>query len=404
MAFRLLRQHLAGDRSPEGALRDAGAAESSSREGSALRGASAAESRSREGFALPDVGASAEGVVDVVRDTAGIQAQVMSSAETAIWTRRRSTTRGEIHAALWEQRALVKTSAMRLTLHLIPAPDLPIYIAAMRPSSMATLQRWHTRVGAKPHHVRAMIDSVVEALADGPRTQQQLIARAKKNAAKGVRAWLDHAWSAVRPAVIEGAIVYGPPRGAAATFVRADAWLGRQPAVGVSEARAELLRRFLSAFGPATAHDFSKWSGIKTSDAKQVLEGLRAELAQVSVDGAPGWTRRADLKALTCSELDGSAVRLLGAFDSFLLAHATKAHLVAPRFYKRVYRPQGWISPVVLRGGTIIGVWSPKSVGKATMLTVELFARARPALRRAIEREAEQMGAFLGATCSARFR
>ena len=149
--------------------------------------------------------------------------------------------------------------------------------------------------------------------------------------------------------------------------------------------RRSLLR--ITAFGPATAHDFSKWSGFRTSDARQVLDGLRAELAQVSVDGAPGWIRRADLKALTCSELDGSAVRLLGAFDSFLLAHATKAHLVAPRFYKRVYRPQGWISPVVLRGGTIIGVWSPKSVGKATMLTVELFARARPALRRAIERQ-----------------
>ena len=43
---------------------------------------------------------------------------------------------------------------------------------------------------------------------------------------QGVRAWLDHAWSAVRPAVIEGAIVYGPPRGAEATFVRADTWIG----------------------------------------------------------------------------------------------------------------------------------------------------------------------------------
>jgi len=338
-----------------------------------------------------------------VRDTAGIQAQVMSSAELAIWTRRRATTRAEIQAALWERRELVKTSAMRLTLHLVAARDLPVYIAAMRPSSIATLQRWNARIGAKPDQVRAMIDSVVEALADGPRTQQELIARAKEHAGKGVRAWLDHAWSAVRPAVIEGAIVYGPPRGAEATFVRADTWLGSQPTIALPEARAELLRRFLSAFGPATAHDFSKWSGIKTSEAKHLLEGLRAELVQVSVDGAPGWIRQADLKALMRSELDGSAVRLLGAFDSFLLAHATKAHLVDARFYKRVYRPQGWISPVVLRGGTIIGVWFPTSVGKKTMMTVELFGRATPAMRRAIEREAEQMSAFLGATCSARF-
>jgi hypothetical protein len=51
-------------------------------------------------------------------------------------------------------------------------------------------------------------------------------------------------------------------------------------------------------------------------------------------------------------------VRLLPAFDAFLLAHATKDHIVDPRFYKRVYRNQGWISPVVLVGGRIAAVWS----------------------------------------------
>jgi hypothetical protein len=108
--------------------------------------------------------------------------------------------------------------------------------------------------------------------------------------------------------------------------------------------------------------------------------------------------------ALTSSELDPDALTLLGAFDSFLLAHATKEHLVDVRFYQRVYRPQGWISPVVLRGGTIIGVWFPETTGKTTILGVELFGRATPAIRRAIEREAEQMSTFLGRACTARFR
>ena len=139
-------------------------------------------------------------IVDVVRDTGGIQAQVQSAAELAIWTRRRETTRDDIRRALWDTREIVKTSAMRLTLHLIPARDLAIYIAAVKPMATGTLQRWHARIGAKAHHVQAMVETVVESLDDGPRTQQELIARAKKKAGKGVRAWLDHAWSAVRPA------------------------------------------------------------------------------------------------------------------------------------------------------------------------------------------------------------
>jgi hypothetical protein len=346
---------------------------------------------------------SARSVVEICRATGGIQAQVQSAAELSIWTRRRETTRDDIRRALWDRREIVKTSAMRLTLHLIPARDLAIYIAALKPMAMGTLQRWQARIGATPSHVRAMVETVVDSIGDEPQTQQQLIARAKKKAGKAVRSWLDHAWSAVRPAVIEGRLVYGPPRGAEATFVRVDRWLGRQPALGVEEARAELLRRFLAAFGPATPHDFAKWSGIRTSEAKRLVESAD-DLARVSVDGAPGWILRKDVATLTRSELNSDAVRLLGAFDSFLLAHATKEHLVDARFYKRVYRPQGWISPVVLRGGTVIGVWFPESTGKKTTLGVELFGRATPSVRRAIEREAEQMSTFLGTACSPRFR
>jgi winged helix DNA-binding protein len=342
-------------------------------------------------------------LVDVVRDTGGIQAQVMSAAAMALWTRRRSTTREEIRAGLFDRRDIVKTSAMRLTLHLIPASDLATVIAALKPMSMASLQRWHARVGAKPDQVKALVDSVMEGLRDGPQTQQALIARARKRAGKAMRVWLDHSWGALRPAIVDGLIVYGPPRGPETTFVRVDQWLGAQPEIDVADARAELLRRFLSAFGPATAHDFAKWSGIKTSDARIVMDALGDEIVEVSVDGAAGWIRRADLGALGRGVLDGEALRLLGPFDSFLLAHATKEHLVEPKHYKRVYRPQGWISPVVLRGASIIGVWFPTTSGKTTTLRVELFGRMTPAIGEALVREAEAMGRFLGGRCAVRF-
>jgi hypothetical protein len=123
----------------------------------------------------------------------------------------------------------------------------------------------------------------------------------------------------------------------------------------------------------------------------------------VSVDGARAWIRHVDQARLASSVLDEGAVRLLGAFDPLLLAHATKEHLVEPKHYTRVYRPQGWISPVVLRGGAIAGVWFPKTTGKTVTLGVELFGRVTPALREGVEREAEAMGRFLGIRCEARF-
>lgn len=80
-----------------------------------------------------------------------------------------------------------------------------------------------------------------------------------------------------------------------------------------------------------------------------------------------------------------------------------KEHLVEPKHYKRVSRPQGWISPVVLRGASIIGVWFPTTSGKTTTLGVELFGRVTPAIREALEREAAEMSGFLGQRCTPRF-
>ena len=53
-----------------------------------------------------------------------------------------------------------------------------------------------------------MIGVVMDALADGPKTQQDLLARAKLKASKGMRRWLQFAWSAMRPAILHGLIVY----------------------------------------------------------------------------------------------------------------------------------------------------------------------------------------------------
>ena len=330
------------------------------------------------------------------RDTGGIQAQVMSQAEIALWTRARDLTRSDIQSALYERREIVKTAALRLTLHLISARDFPAYVTALKPAFTVYMQRQFARLGAKPAQVDAMMTTVMDALQDGPRTQQELIALARRRAGPKMRLWLKYAWSAVRPLVIEGLICYGPPRGGQVTFVRVDQWLPKRPAIDIAEARVTLVRRFLGAFGPASASDFSRWCAMRVTAARPLFDSMRDELVQVSVDGASGWMLRRDRAELADSTLDVRSPRLLPAFDSFILAHATKEHLIDRKHYKRVWRSQGWISPVVLLGGAIVGVWFPKTSGKTCTLEVDLFDRQPRSIRDGIEREAEALSAFVG--------
>ena len=348
------------------------------------------------------IGSTSSSLASVCADVGGIQAQVMSAAELSLWTRRRSTGRDDVKTALWQKRDLVKTTSMRRTLHLLPARDFQMYIAAMREWSMSQTSNLLRRIGASTKHVDAMIAVVMDALADGPKTQQDLLARAKVNAARGMRVWLRYAWSAMRPAIVEGLIVYGPPRGAETTFVRVDQWLPKQTAVDAATARAELARRFVRAFGPATHRDFTKWSGLPTGVAKAAFEQFGDSLTPVRVDGEASHVLTEDLRELSMARLDRSP-KLLPSFDTFLLAHQTKHHLVDPRFYKRVYRNQGWLSPVVIVGGRIVAVWFLEERAKGFTVDVQPFAALDTKTRRGLANEAEALGIFLNARCDVQF-
>ena len=91
------------------------------------------------------------------------------------------------------------------------------------------------------------------------------------------------------------------------------------------------------------------------------------------------------------------SVRLLPAFDPYVVGFRPREHFVAQSHEARIFRPQGWISPVLLVDGAAAGVWKHERRRSAIELRVEPFAALPDATRRAVADEAEQLGAFLGA-------
>lgn len=155
------------------------------------------------------------------------------------------------------------------------------------------------------------------------------------------------------------------------------------------------MRRYLSSFGPATLLDFCKWSGIPAAEASAVWADIRPELVEVSLGSGPGWLLRRDRAALERAALGAPTLRLLPAFDSFLLGHAEKGHLVEDSYYKKVYRSQGWISPVVLHDGRVIDTWAHDRSAKRLSVEVRPFEKPSRAIRAAIEAETASLGDFL---------
>jgi hypothetical protein len=112
---------------------------------------------------------------------------------------------------------------------------------------------------------------------------------------------------------------------------------------------------------------------------------------------------REDVAVLNKSSSRETSVRLLPIFDSYLLAHRDKDHLLSAQHYKRVYRNQGWISPVVLIDGAIAGLWSHKLQNKKLLVEIEPFGKLSRIARAAIEREAEHLARFFGSDLNLKF-
>ncbi|HKO04176.1 MAG TPA: winged helix DNA-binding domain-containing protein [Candidatus Acidoferrales bacterium] len=336
-------------------------------------------------------------LIRVSAEVCGIQAQLMPAAHLALWARTRNLAPATIEAALWRDRTLVKTLCMRQTLHLLPATEHSLYMAAVRRSRVAAIVRIMARFEITHRDTETLNRATLEMLEGGPLTLRDLAARVRPRVSRRVRAWMDRVWNPMRLALAAGLVCYGPDSGREVTLVRVDQWLPRLKSMAENPAKRLLLIKYLRAYGPATLRDFSHWSGIPVNEARDTWDASADDLGQVRIEGREAWALREDLKTLAHANLTSPVVRLLPAFDSFLLAHAEKDHLVAPRFYKRVYRAQGWVLPVLLLDGIVVGTWSRVRRGPTLAITVRPFAKLSRRVREGIEQEAASLGRFLSA-------
>ncbi|MGB8130711.1 MAG: winged helix DNA-binding domain-containing protein [Candidatus Angelobacter sp.] len=330
---------------------------------------------------------SAKDLVTICRDVCGVQAQIMSAAQLQLWARNHAITPATVNDALWKTRSLVKTSLMRQTLHLVPADEFPLYIAAHKNARAKAVLSIMARCKITREEADALTALILEELKDGPAPRAAITAAVRPKVSRRLRVWMDKVWSIVRLPVIEGLVCYGPGEGNRATFIRTEQWLPAQPKIDAVQAQKELFRKYLRAYGPATLNDFAHWSLISMAEVRALRTLLDAEITEHN--GL--LLLREDLKILQSASLEMNSVHLLPYFDVYLLAHRFKDHFLKPQFYKRVYRNQGWISPVVLINGEIAGVWSYKPSRKILEIEIELFARVDSGTRKQIKDRAGEL-------------
>jgi Winged helix DNA-binding domain len=303
--------------------------------------------------------------VALVERLVGMQAQWPSAPYVGIWTRATGFRREALEREL-ARGAVVKATVMRQTLHLVTPRDYGVVRAAMSENNFP----WETAAVKKvARRVRAFA-------AAGPVTTAEALARLQLDA---------RTWRAARSAAHlvhhhETALWNARPEG---RFVALDE---PDPHVPV-EARAEMLRRYLAAFGPSTRKDINAWSMMHMPEIDAALELLdlrrfRDEQGRELLDVPRAPLPDADTPA---------PVRFLPKWDNVLLAHSDRSRILPHPHRKLIIGKNGDVAQTFLVDGFVAGTWRLEN-GRVDL---EPLAKLSRATRSELEDEAANLEAFL---------
>jgi hypothetical protein len=284
-----------------------------------------------------------------------------------------------------EARTTVRVLLLRGTLHVVTAADAH----GLRPFVQPMLDKvTRTSATSKPaaHLPRADLEAAGRgALAGGPLPLRALGER------------LATTFPGVPPTALANTVreltplVQVPPRGlwrrsGGVVYEHLDTWLG---AAGAAHDPADVARRYLRAFGPATAADLTAWSGA--TGARAVLDALGDELVRHQDERGRALH---DLDGLPLADEDTPApVRLLGTYDNLWLSHAGRDRVTPdPAKRARWMGSNGGVGSTVFVNGELEGLWRVTGAGR---LDVELFRDLGAAERADLDAEVGRLESLL---------
>ncbi len=287
---------------------------------------------------------------------------------------------------------MLRTWVMRTTVHLIPTEDagwwLPIFEPGIEKWSRRRLSQLGMRAGQEDKALRVIAKALAE---DGPMTRPEAAERVIE---AGVKLNANTRLHIISLAVTSGIACLGPDRGKTTTcLVRREDWLGKMPRFDRAKALAELARVYIRAFAPATDRDFAYWSGLPLRDVRAGLESISKEIEEVRVGEETMLAPRGGLPRLPAT----GQVRMLGNFDTYLLGWKDRGFAVSNEHAAHVKEGGGgWIRPVIVRDGEVVGGWRSARKDGRLDITLNLDKQVRSEIGATIEREVADLERFEG--------
>jgi hypothetical protein len=311
----------------------------------------------------------------VIERLVGMQAQWPAAPYVGIWSRTTSFRREALEREL-RRGAVIKATMMRLTLHLVTVRDYAVIRAALSERGFP----WESeRAGRLAPAVRALAERV-----DGVTSEEGVALVTSEEGLTGIDARRAWRYARVRAHEFhhpETALWDARP---AARYVAIDEPEEHDP----TDARAEVVRRYLAAFGPASRRDIAAWSMMSASQIQRALDRLEPLPRFRDENGR----ELLDVPRAPLPSADSPApVRFLPKWDNVLLAFADRTRILPEKYRRIVIGQNGDVAQTFLVDGLVAGLWRVES-GR---IAIEPFAPLGRSARREVAEEARRLEAFV---------
>ncbi|MFD7847888.1 winged helix DNA-binding domain-containing protein [Nocardia sp. NPDC059764] len=374
-----------------------------------MRSMDAAERRARLGVRHRLTAAErGDSVESIVRSLVVLHATDPATVYLSVAARSAELETGHVEKSLYDDRTLLRMLAMRRTMFVAPVDLVPVLQAAVADAlahkQRKTYGRYLEQSGAVPGNVVKWWNAVES------KTHDALLARGAATGAQlskevpELRTQVDTApgkpyskptnittWVLVTLGC-EGRIVRGRPNGTWSssqyTWAPIESWLPDGIAVmPVEDARAELVRKWLRAFGPAPVSDLKWWTGWTLGEVRKAL--ALVDTIEVDLGGETGLVLADDLEPTPAPE---PWAALLPALDPTPMGWQSRDWYLGPH-QPALFDRNGNIGPSVWWDGRIVGGWAQRPDGDiAWRLLEDVGADAE----RAIAAEADRLRGWYG--------
>jgi hypothetical protein len=345
-------------------------------------------------------------LADVVGRVCGIHAQVMSSAELSLGLRVDGLTQRDVREAIWHDQTLTRTYGLRGTIHIFATTELPMWLAALRAITEPHVAKRAERQNLPAPKLRKLLNAFPDALEDRILTRSELAHELERRLGRWVTEQRFPAFGGTMPswhlglsvAAYAGILAFGPPRGSKVTYVR----LPPQEPMDGEDAKREVLRRYVWAYGPTTHVEFARWFSTSAPEARQLFDDLSGELEEVDIEGWRAWRSR---HAPLPPSKGGSSVHLLPPFDAYVVGCHPRAQLMPEDLVPAGIRTTGTAAPwhVLLLDGVVSGLWSRQRTGKRLTIRVDAYTQLNRLQKEGVADQADRIGRILDAPVDLEF-